>query len=199
MLFLLMLICDNLYALQLEGIVNKSRAGITLTDRSDSKKYILEGLNPQLTSQLKRLKTGDFVSVEAQTKTIKNMPGAVVSSINFVGLQSLIGTWYNNIEPYCYTFVNYNQFTVSKRLDNNCNETDYDIDYSYLINPDEASWVFLVSGEHNSYVGDLKVFGTERLEINLYDSESGDILRKLNLRRFKEDHANPGTKKSIFQ
>jgi hypothetical protein len=195
---MLILFCKPLYALQLDGIIEVSKSGISLTNRQDSKIYFIEGANTQLRSQLKKLRTGDFVSVEAQLKTIKNLPGAVVRSINFVGLQTLIGTWHNVSEPFCYTFVNYNQFTVSKRLKNDCNETEHDSDYSYIINPDVASWVFLVSGERNSYVGELKVLGTERLEINLYDSESGDILRKLNLRRFKEVHANPRSKKSTL-
>lgn len=166
-----------------EGDVQKSRNNIFVINKADNKKYLLNS-TAQLAVQLGKLTTGDFVSVEGSANTTQK--NITVRSINYVGLRSMIGSWVGN-EPYCYNFVNYNLFTVTRKVNDRCTE-DIASEYTYLVNPHVQAWVVLVSGEYNSYVGDIHLLNSQSLEIDLYDSESGAILRQLSLRKYKSEN-----------
>jgi hypothetical protein len=167
-----------------EGDVHKSRNSIYITNKADNKKYLLVNSTAILDVHLNKLTSGDFASIEGVKNTTQNT--ITVKSINYVGLRRLLGSWVGN-EPYCYNFVNYNLFTVTRKVGERCTD-DLASEYTYLINPDTQAWVVLISGEYNSYVGDVHLLNRESLEIDLYDSESGAILRQLSLRKYKSEN-----------
>lgn len=170
-------------ALTFDGTISKSRTGISFVNRTDKKKYQLTGATPIISTHLAKLSDGDFLSVDGSRDL--NSLLLTVNSINYVGLKSLIGTWYGD-DSYCYNFANNTDFSISHRSGRRCLPSQ-DLSYTYLLNPDAqtSSWTMLVSGEYGSYVGDLKVNGPVSVSIELYDSESGEVLRHLNLTRAK--------------
>lgn len=167
-----------------EGDVQKSRNSTYIVNKADNKRYLLVNATSLLAVHLGKLTSGDFVSVEGTRNTAQNT--ITVKSINYVGLRSMLGSWVGN-EPYCYNFVNYNLFTVTRKVNERCTE-DIASEYTYLVNPHVQAWVVLVSGEYNSYVGDIHLLNSQSLEIDLYDSESGAILRQLSLRKYKSEN-----------
>lgn len=167
-----------------EGDVQKSRNSTYITNKADNKKYLLVNSTALLAVHFNKLTSGDFISVEGVKNAAQN--SITVKSINYVGLYRLLGSWVGN-EPYCYNFVNHNFFTVTHKVNERCTE-DLASEYTYLINPDAQAWVVLVSGEYNSYVGDIRLLSSQKLEIDLYDSESGAILRQLSLRKYKSEN-----------
>lgn len=167
-----------------EGDVQKSRTSTYITNKADNKKYLLVNSTPILGIHLNKMTTGDFISVEGVRNAAQNT--ITVKSINYVGLHSLTGSWVSN-EPYCYNFVNHNLFTVTRKINERCTE-ELASEYTYLINPHAQGWVVLVSGEYNSYVGDIHLLNKQSLEIDLYDSETGAILRQLSLRKYKSEN-----------
>jgi hypothetical protein len=167
-----------------EGDVQKTRSQTYIVNKADNKKYLLVNSTSLLGVHLAKLNTGDFISVEGTGNTSQKT--ITVKSINYVGLRNLIGSWVSN-EPYCYNFVNHNLFTVTRKINERCTQ-ELASEYTYLVNPHAQSWVVLVSGEYNSYVGDIHLLNNQSLEIDLYDSESGAILRQLSLRKYKSEN-----------
>jgi hypothetical protein len=170
----------NCWALTFEGTISKTKTSFSFLNKSDNKKYQLTGSTPIISTYLAKLSEGDFVSVDGSRDVVQSV--ITVGSINYVGLKSLIGTWYGD-DNYCYTFHSNTDFTLSQRSGRKCIPTS--LSYTYLLNPDSRSqgWVMLVAGEYGSYLGDLKMINAAAARLDLYANETGDILRVLNLTR----------------
>ena len=106
-----------------------------------------------------------------------------INSVNYIGLKSLIGTWYADTAT-CFHFLTYTDFTISRRIGNNC-VSQQNVNYTYIINPSTLTWVILISGERGSYVGDVSFVNTKNVQLDLYDSDSGAIVRQLYLQKKK--------------
>ena len=166
-----------------EGIVKKSSEAVYLVDPSSGEKYLLTG-SVALQANFKMLTSGDFVSVDGTRSTTKGTITA--KSINYVGLKKLLGVW-STEDAFCYNFISYNNLIVTRKVNGQCT-SNYPSEYTYLINPQSRVWTVLISGENNSYVGDLYLPNSDTLEIDLYDSETGAILRQLSLRKHKSEN-----------
>ncbi len=162
-----------------EGRLTKSKSQILFSDSGLNKLYTLTGASPMISTYLNKLSEGDFISVEGSKNAADTI--LMVNSINYVGLGILLGTWVGD-DSYCYTFSSYTQFLIFRRVDKRCLPT-YSPNYTYFLNPTNGSWVMLLSGERGSYVGDLIINNPKDIEIELYDSETGDILRNIHLRK----------------
>lgn len=173
----------NCWALTFEGIISKSKTSFTFLNKSDNQTYQVTGASPLIATYLAKLSDGDFVSVDGSRDVDQSI--LTVNSINYVGLKSLIGTWYGN-NDFCYVFKNNTDFSSSRRSGRRCAPTN-DFSYTYLLNPDSRSqsWVMLVSGEYQSYVGVLKIINAASARLLLYNSESGEVMNSLNLTRMK--------------
>lgn len=167
-------------AVSFTGTVRRTGSELRFVDDSDKKSYRLEAGTPLVASYLNRVNDGDFLSVDG-TKSYRDV-SVTVGSISYVGLTRLLGTWYGD-DSYCYNFTSYTEFSITQRLGDKCLATAKP-DYTYLISPDSDSWVIIISAQHGgNYIGDVSFVGAQEAQIQLYDPETGDILRYVHLRK----------------
>lgn len=166
-----------------EGDLKKVSNSLYLIDPTSGEKYLLTGTTT-LQSHFKMLKSGDFISLDGTRSVSKGTIN--VKSINYVGLKKLLGVW-SAEDTFCYNFISFNNLVVTRQINGKCTK-NYPSEYTYLINPQSEIWTVLISGENNSYVGDLHLPDSDTLEIDLYDSETGAILRQLSLRKYKSEN-----------
>lgn len=146
-------------------------------------KFILAPLSREIKTQISKLKTGDFLSFEGYIDE-KNSTFYVVS-VNFVGLKDLLGNWVGDDE-YCYKFKNFSTLGIYNKTENQ--KCDFSVnflvrEFSYFINSSELDWSVLLSDDEGSYLMDLTLNSKDSAELSLYDSQSGDILRKIRIKR----------------
>lgn len=168
------------FALTYEGKVAKNKNQILFLDEANKKSYVLVGITPLLTTYVGKLSDGDFISIEGTKNASQTI--MTVQSFNYIGLFALLGNWVSD-DFYCYNFSSFTEFSLTpKSLGKKC-LTTLSPNFTYIISPSTTSWVMLISGERYNYVGDLKFKSPRELEIQLYDSETGDILSSLRLRK----------------
>ncbi len=159
---------------------NKAKTELILLNTINTRRIQLTGATPVINKLINSLKTGDFISLEGELSEPKS--ALRVSLINYVGLTALLGNWIGN-DSYCYNFLSFTEFSVSKlNVEKKCLPPSRP-NFTYLVSPGEAALVMLISGENGSYIGDLSFNTSRDLEIKLYDSETGGILRKIHLRK----------------
>jgi len=175
----ILLSLDSL-ALSFEGNVSRAKAQLKFNDPIQRKTYALNASTALISTYINKLSDGDFISLEGYRDEKHTV--LTVSSVNYIGLNMLLGTWVGD-DLYCYTFVSYTEFTISYRgIAKKCPAATAPI-YTYFVNPSTTTWVMLLAGDRGSYVGDLIIHNPKDIEIQLYDSETGDILRKIHLRK----------------
>lgn len=167
-------------ALSFEGNVTKIKSQLKLFDQAQNKSYSLYASTALVSTYINKLSDGDFISLEGHRD--ENRTVLTVNSVNYIGLSALLGTWIGD-DLYCYTFMSFTEFSVSYRGVGEKCLPNGSPNYTYFINPSTTSWVMLLAGERGSYVGDLIINNAKDIEIQLYDSETGDILRKIRLRK----------------
>lgn len=185
-LLLLIILCLSAlstHAALYEGKVEKIKNRFYFTGSKDPKKLILSATSPIVATYLNKLSDGDFISIEANR--IQSSETLMVKSINYVGLQQMLGTWITEDTGHCYVFSSYTEFSIARRFGNTCITMDEDI-YNYFVSPSTKQWILLIAGENDSYVGDIQVSALNRMEIKLYDSDNGSILRRLSLRKIEQ-------------
>ena len=167
-------------ALSFEGNVSRAKTQLKFNDPIQRKTYALNASTALISTYINKLSDGDFISLEGYRDEKQTI--LTVSSVNYIGLSMLLGTWVGD-DLYCYTFVSYTEFTISYRgIAKKCPAATAPI-YTYFVNPSTTTWVMLLAGDRGSYVGDLIVHNSKDIEIQLYDSETGNILRKIHLRK----------------
>lgn len=162
-------------------ILKKDR--MLLAEDKTHTKFILSAVNPEIKTQLSKLKSGDFLSVEGSIDEKQSV--LYVSSVNYVGLKDLVGNWTGEDE-YCYQFNDFYVLSIYNKTDKN--KCDFSVnllagEFSYYINPAYPDWSVLLSDNENSYLMDLTLDSKTSAQLSLYDSQSGDILRQIRLRR----------------
>ncbi|MGZ3689913.1 MAG: hypothetical protein ACXVAX_00330 [Pseudobdellovibrio sp.] len=179
-LFILIFLCvQTIFAYSFDGDISKSKNKNYVVLQDTGARYQVTGQTPIISSYLNKLSEGDFISVDGTLSADQNL--LTVQSINYVGLRALLGTWSGD-DNHCYNFTSHTDFTVSMKIGDYCLNSRSS-DYTYLLNPNTYQWVMLVSGDYNSYVGDVDFITKQSVEIDLYDSQTGDILRKLKLQK----------------
>ncbi len=167
-------------ALSYEGSVTRTKTNVKFVDASLQKTYSLNASTALISSYINKLSDGDFLSVEGFRDEKQTV--LTVSSVNYIGLNVLLGSWLGD-DLYCYNFTSFTEFSVSYRgASKKCSPVGAP-NYTYLINATSNSWVMLLAGDRGSYVGDLIINNSKDLQIQLYDSETGDILRTIHLRK----------------
>jgi hypothetical protein len=185
-LLLLIILCLgalSAHAALYEGQVEKIKNRYYFTGTTDPKTLLLSGTTPIVATYLNKLNNGDFISIEANRNAGNDT--LLVKSINYVGLQQVLGTWLADDSTDCYIFSSYTEFSIARRFGNTCVSVDQDI-YNYFVNPSTKQWILLISGQNDSYVGDIQLSALNRMEIKLYDSDNGSILRQLSLRKIAQ-------------
>lgn len=173
----------NCSALSYSGLVTVEKARLALAANETKTKFILSATSLGIKSQLAKLKPGDYVSLEGFTSPDKTI--LYVGSVNYVGLKDLLGNWIGDDE-YCYKFNDFSILSIYTKNDKK--RCDFSInslarEFSYFINPAHFGWSVLLSDNDDSYLMDLNLFTRSAAELSLYDSRSGDILRKVYIRR----------------
>lgn len=168
-----------------EGTLIISEAGLFLQQLESSVLVELSFQDPNSAIVLHRLSQGDFISIQA----IKlNPTQAVVTSINYIGLISLLGTWLGD-DNVCYYFKNFTSFLIFNPDTNGACTLSPGIDgkkgrrMSYFITPDDMDWFLLISDKSTQYAAELIIKNSKTIQLNLFDEQTGDILSKVILRR----------------
>jgi hypothetical protein len=178
---LLTFTCLTSFANTFDGIVSKTKSKILLLDNLNKKPYTLIGSTAIISTYLAKLSDGDFISIEGTRNNSQTI--LTVNSVNYIGLSALLGSWIDD-DSYCYNFSSFTEFSVTQKTIGRKCAVGLTPNYTYIINPASSSWVILISGERGGgYVGDLKFISPHEIEIQLYDSETGDILSYLHLRK----------------
>ena len=167
-------------ATRYDGRMNKTKNQIFFIDEVSHQSYSVTGSTPIISTYLNKLSPGDFISIEGSLNI--NLTILTINSVNYIGLKALLGTWTGD-DLYCYNFSSFTEFSISHfGQGKKCFPADAP-SYTYFVNPTTSSWVMLLAGDRGSYVGELKINNPKDIEIELYDSETGDILRSIHLRK----------------
>ena len=168
-----------------EGTLIVSEAGLFLKQLESSVLIELTFQDPNNAIVLHRLSQGDFVSLQA----IKTNPlQVVVTSINYIGLISLLGTWLGD-DNVCYYFRSFTSFLIFNPDTNGTCALSPSVDgkksrrMSYFITPDDMDWFLLISDKSTQYAAELIIKNSKTIQLNLFDEQTGDILSKVILRR----------------
>lgn len=168
-----------------EGTLIISEAGLFLQQLESSVLIELTFQDPNSALVLHHLSQGDFVSLQA----IKATPlQVVVTSINYIGLISLLGTWLGD-DNVCYYFRSFTSFLIFNPDTNGACTLSPGIDgkkgrrMSYFITPDDVDWFLLISDKSTQYAAELIIKNSKTIQLNLFDEQTGDILSKVILRR----------------
>lgn len=155
---------------------------LRLKEETTGKTYELTYADSNAANILKKLKKNDFISFTGARNS--NISSIRVDSVNYVGLGDLLDIWKGD-DHYCYAFTSFKEFAVYPAEKSNCVKyPTYSSKYAYTINPTEQSnWVILLSGSRSNYLADLTVKTAKSIEISLYDSNTGYILKLIKLRK----------------
>lgn len=137
---------------------------------------------------LQNLTNRDYISVDAnllpaEENAKKAIKVILVSSINYVGLYEMIGFWKdkNGLCYYFIGFTNIKVFIPGPQLKchprsipeiNRSNLTSY----NYFINPDDDSWMMLISNEKSQYLAELSTISSTKKKLVMYNAEDGKEL-----------------------
>jgi len=165
------------------GTVVIEKGRMLLAPAQSHQKLVISPINPEIKLQLSKLKSGDFLSIEGVMDDKQSV--LYVNSVNYVGLKDLIGNWVGDDE-YCYQFIDFYVMSIYNKNDKN--KCDFAInslarEFSYFINPAYPDWSALLSDNDSSYLMDLTLDSKNSAQLSLYDSQSGDIIRQIRIRR----------------
>jgi|GEM_PF-4198541 len=170
----------NSLASTYQGVIIKKALQPIFKADADGKTYLLTAGSISVSIYLSKLSVGDYLSLEANNNSIPNK--LTVSSVNYMGLKVLLGTWTDDVSR-CYHFKSFTEFSISTQISQNKCVPSFSPIYTYIVNPSSTNWSILISGARNSYVGDLKFKTPSEVQIELFDSETGDTLKTLHLRK----------------
>lgn len=176
-----LLVSSLVQAANFSGLIKKSRSNkLQIHDARDGATYNLTPANRLIAVHLSRMSHNDFISFEA-TRTETDL---AISSINYVGLNKLLGAW-SSQDGFCFNFSSFTEFFITQKGAKRCTrDRKEDPPYTYLINPSASGWTILIANRDNrTYVANLNFINDSEIEMQLYDSGTGDILRSLKLRK----------------
>jgi hypothetical protein len=142
---------------------------------------------------LKNLTTKDYISVDAnllpaEENTKKAIKVIVVSSINYVGLNEMIGFWKDRT-GLCYYFIGFTKIKVfipGPQL--KCHPSSIPeihrgnlTSYNYFINPNDDIWMMLISNEKSQYLAELSTISSTKKKLVMYNAEDGKELSSVIL------------------
>lgn len=165
-----------------DGIITKLDRATTIRLNSTGQTLTVISASQEIEKQINRLKTSDFISLEGFSNVA--LGTITAQSVNYVGLKDLIGNWTGNDE-FCYLFSNFSTIEIYRQTkQGKCvfNVTHFAREFSYTINPGTPNWLMLLSDTQDSYLMDLVLVSRNRIDLSLYDPDSGDILKEIKLR-----------------
>ena len=174
---------NSVSAANFDGIITKSKTQISIKLSTTGKNLFINSATSEIQNQINRLKTSDFISLQG---FLDSEQGTIlVQSLNYVGLSDLLGKWSGNDE-FCYFFRNFSEISIySKTASNKCVYSAPHLarELTYTVNPTTPNWLVLLSDTQDSYLMDLVLKSKSAVDLSLYDSASGDILKEIKLKR----------------
>ena len=164
------------------GIITKSSPNnYRIKESRINKTYDLNFANPSIENMISKLKVNDYITFEGARSSTTNT--IRIESVNYVGLNALLGIWQGD-DTYCYNFTSFTELWIYLRAGAGCpaRPTDGRV-YAYTINPSDPDWVILLSDNQANYIGDVTVISEGSVKFSLYDSNTGNILRHIKLKR----------------
>ena len=182
-LYITLITLNTAHAMEYTGeIFETKQKALALKEDSSGKNFNLTFENENVEKLLQKLKANDYISFQGARSS--NVNSIRVDSINFVGLKDLIAVWKGD-DRYCYSFINFTEFIIYPIRNGTCGKPPkLGKKYAYTINPTElTNWVLLLSSDQANYVADLVIKSNNLIEISLYDSNTGYILKVIKLRK----------------
>lgn len=179
---MLFLFQPKAFSMLYSGVITKSSSNhYRIKESRINKSYDLIFTDPNIEIMLSKLKLNDYITFEGARSSTTNK--IRVNSINYVGLKDLLGIWQGD-DTYCYNFTSFTELWIYFRTSPECavRPTDGRV-YAYTINPSDPDWVILLSDNKANYIGDVIVINQKSVKFSLYDSNTGNILRHINLKR----------------
>lgn len=159
------------------ALIVATRPVVQVKDIRTDQYFTLSYANVGIENQVRKLQANDFISFEGNR--ILPSQKMNVESVNFVGLKALLGNWTGN-DKFCYQFYNFTELNIFLKNKSNCQMTAQQNanvrKMVYIVNPTTAGWIALISDDSGSYAAELNFKSTVRVELSLYDSNSGDIV-----------------------
>ncbi len=157
--------------------------------------YELHFSTSSLEKTIKKLKTNDYLSVEADLVPHPNknrISKIKIYEINYVGLGDLVGLW---LDPngVCYFFSSFTKvqiFYPNQRI--GCNYKSLSrlnqlnpAMYNYFINPNnDHSWNLLLANDDEQFFGELEdLYSDSAKRLTIYSAVNGDLLLEYILRK----------------
>lgn len=161
------------------GILNIKNDGYYLVDSNLNTDIPLKAGTTVVKDKLALLKTRDFVMGAGEM--INNV--WVVNSIDFVGLRDLIGLWMGNT-----TYLNFKDF--SRVHIYHPGKITEQSDLNYSISPGQKNqWKVFFSNESQVVLSTLILNDNQSATIQFYDSETGEVNAKIDLKKLTSNNA----------
>lgn len=156
--------------------------------------YLLKTESAEDLMLLEKLQNEDYVSLEAEIVNQDSpSPLLVVSDINYIGLNDLIGYWESQTGE-CYAFTSFTKMSTytpntdipcssrSSRVPDKPNHTSY----TYFINPKDLTWDLALSSEHKQFAAEIISLTKTSVHLNFYEAQTGqsvgDVILTKNVR-----------------
>ena len=164
------------------GVITKSTdKSFRIKESRIGKTFELIFVSPHIAKMAANLKVNDFISFDGSRSSTTNT--IRVNSINYVGLKDLIARWKGD-DNYCYDFSSFTELLIYPSVKSICQEPGFLFrKYAYTVNPSEPDWMILLSDNQANYIADLVLKNGKSVEMSLYDSNTGDILKFIKLRK----------------
>ncbi len=166
------------------GYLDKSNQSFYIV--KNNQKLELKYTETSIGKVLRKLSNRDYLSVDAilTPDDDKRGPQVIdVVSINYVGLQELVGFWKDKT-GLCYNFMGFTtikvfipgpQLKCNARSITEINKSDLTT-YNYFINPDDGIWTMLISNENVQYLAELSSISSTKKKLVMYNAEDGKEL-----------------------
>jgi hypothetical protein len=152
----------------------------------EAETFEIQSTSLEVTNTLQRLRTGDYLAFEGYISPAQRK--AIIQSIDWVGLQRLIGYWRTSDKK----LVEFSSFTNMKFHQGNPNEIFIDhrpryegnsLNVNYRVAPSVGtSWSFFLSNQGNVKVGKLVLFD-RAMAISFFDNQTGRITKTVTLQK----------------
>jgi hypothetical protein len=164
------------------GYLTKKGDEVFFTPKSSELLYKVIATTFDVQESLARLDNGDFVSGNGTLDTTNKKIS--VQSIDYVGLQKLLGPWVGTdgtIVFKDYTTMRFiprfRDLTLDTRL------ARYQREFRYSVSPkDSNEWALFMSDSMNTTFATVE-FTKNKIILKIFESESGNIVRTLKLER----------------
>jgi len=164
------------------GYLTKKGDEVFFTPKSSELFYKVIATTFDVQESLARLDNGDFVSGSGTLDTINKKIS--VQSIDYVGLQKLLGPWVGADGTIVFKdfttmrFIpRFRDLTLDTRL------TRFQREFHYSVSPkDSNEWALFMSDSMNTTFATVE-FTKKKIILKIFESESGNIVRTLKLER----------------